>query len=253
MAEEKQTLRETDDDARALARRLVRSARHAAIAVLEAGTGFPLASRVLTGADVDGVPVILISALAPHMAALRADPRASLLFGEAGKGDPLAPARITVRVEAREVEKGGEIHARIRRRFLARHPKAALYADFPDFAFFRMVPISASLNGGFGRAYLIEAADLLIDTPALAALAEREEGAVRHMNEDHGDALDAYARAFGKAKKTGWRLCGIDAAGLDLANGDELLRIEFQHVLRDSGELRPLLVDLARQAREIID
>lgn len=253
MAEEKRTLRDTDDEARALARRLVRASRHAAIAVLEAGSGFPLASRVLTGTDVDGTPVILISALAPHMAALRADPRASLLYGEAGKGDPLAHARITVKVTAEEVGKGGEAHARIRRRFLARHPKAALYADFPDFAFFRLAPSSASLNGGFGRAYLIEADDLLIASPAIAALAEREEDAVAHMNGDHADAVDAYARAFGKSKRDGWRICGLDAAGIDIANGDELIRVEFAQILQDPAQIRTTLVELVRQAREIID
>lgn len=253
MAEEKRTLRDTDDEARALACRLVRSGRHAAIAVLEAGTGFPLASRVLTGTDVDGAPVILISGLAPHMAALRSDPRASLLYGEAGKGDPLAHARITVKVDAAEVEKGSDAHARIRRRFLMRHPKASLYADFPDFAFFRLMPVAASLNGGFGRAFLIEAADLLIVSPAIEALAALEPSAVEHMNSDHADAADIYARALAKSKKSGWKICGIDAAGIDLANGDELLRIAFGHVLRDSDDLRPTLAALLRQAREIID
>ena len=103
------------------------------------------------------------------------------------------------------------------------------------------------------RLALIEAADLLIDSPAIEALAALESSAVEHMNSDHADAADIYARALAKSKKTGWKLCGIDAAGLDLANGDELLRVEFEHVLRDSGDLRPTLAALLRQSREIID
>ncbi|GAH59469.1 unnamed protein product, partial [marine sediment metagenome] len=32
------------------------------------------------------------------------------------------------------------VEARARERFLARHPKAKLYADFPDFGFFALAP-----------------------------------------------------------------------------------------------------------------
>lgn len=249
MAEKKDVLRETDDEARSLARRLVRASRYATVAALDAETGDPLASRVLTGTDVDGVPVILISALAPHMAALRADPRASLLFGEVGKGDPLAHARITVKVRAEEVPREGGDRERIRARFVTRHPKSKLYVDFPDFAFFRMVPISASLNGGFGRAFAIEAADLSIASPARDELAAREASAVAHMNSDHAEAADFYAAAFGKSKLSSWSIVGIDAEGLDLACGDHLLRIEFPEPLSSAEMLRPTLVQMLNAAR----
>jgi heme oxygenase (biliverdin-IX-beta and delta-forming) len=247
----KDVLRETDDEARGLARRLVRTARYASIAVLDAETGHPNSSRVLTGTDVDGVPVILISALAPHMAALRADPRASLLFGEVGKGDPLAHARITVQARAREIARDSEDRTRIRQRFVTRHPKAKLYVDFPDFAFFRMEPVSASLNGGFGRAYAIGADDLVISSPAADEIAAMEASGIAHMNADHSDSADLYARAFGKSKKTGWSIIGIDAAGIDLGNGDEIVRVEFPLTLRAAEDLRPALVALSRAAREI--
>jgi hypothetical protein len=42
---------------------------------------------------------------------------------------------------------------------------------FPDFTFFRMVPVSASLNGGFGKAYVLEASDFVIMSPAMADMA----------------------------------------------------------------------------------
>ena len=244
----KDVLRETDDEARALARKLVRAARYAAIAVIDAETGHPNASRVLTGTDIDGVPVILISALAPHMAALRADPRASLLFGEVGKGDPLAHARITLKCEAREIARDGKDHARIRRRFITRHPKSKLYVDFPDFAFFRLEPVSASLNGGFGRAYAITADELVISSQASDALADIEESAVAHMNTDHKEAADLYASAYGKSKKSGWVIIGLDAAGIDLANGDEIMRLDFPEPLSAAEELRAKLSVFLRNA-----
>jgi heme iron utilization protein len=158
-----QLLRETDEEARRLARTLMRDARYMALAVLDPATGFPSASRALTATDLDGVPVILASALSGHTKGLLADPRCSLLAGEPGKGDPLAHPRITVQCLADVVERPGEAHDRLRARFLDFHPKAALYVDFPDFRFFRLVPQSAALNAGFGRAYALTRQDLLSD------------------------------------------------------------------------------------------
>ena len=155
MAEERDDkpslLRDTDEDARRLARTLVRGARYMALAVLDPQSGFPAASRALTATDLDCVPIILASALSGHTKGLAADPRCSLLAGEPGKGDPLAHPRITLQCLAEPVERPSENHERIRERFLDHHPKAALYVDFPDFRFFRLVPQCASLNGGFGR------------------------------------------------------------------------------------------------------
>jgi putative heme iron utilization protein len=48
----------------------------------------------------------------------------------------------------------------LRDAWLARHPKAKVYIDLPDFAFVRLVPRSALLNGGFARAFRLTPADL---------------------------------------------------------------------------------------------
>jgi hypothetical protein len=97
----KQTPQPVDDDALALTARLLRNNGHGTLAVLEAGTGHPLASRTSFACDADGTPIILISGLAAHTPALRADPRCSLLAGEPGGGDPLAHPRITLIGRAR--------------------------------------------------------------------------------------------------------------------------------------------------------
>jgi hypothetical protein len=247
MADKPSVLRETDDEARKLARVLLRSARSASIAVIEPESGgFPFVSRVLLGIDIDGTPVILVSALSTHTQALSADIRCSLLTGEAGKGAPLAHARLTVQCEAEKVGRDSTTHTRIRERFIRRHPKAQLYVDFPDFAFFRLTPLKASLNGGFGRAYVLPGEDLMIRSPALDDLAAMETGAIEHMNSDHSDAASKYAQLYCKAKGTGWRICGLDAGGVDLASGDQLKRLEYDVPLQSSGELRPALVKLYR-------
>lgn len=152
--------REPDDDARALARRLLAGAPHGALAVLEPGSGHPLATRVAVALDGAGVPLLLLSSLSGHTAALAADPRCSLLLGEPGAGDALAHPRLTVIGRAVPLERASDAHAAARARWLERHPKAALYVDFGDFGFWRLEPERALLNGGFGRAYRLGAADL---------------------------------------------------------------------------------------------
>lgn len=245
MADKPSVIRETDDQARKQARILLRSARSAALAVIEPNSdGFPFVSRVLLGMDIDGTPIILVSALSTHTQALAADPRCSLLTGEIGKGDPLAHARLTVQCEATKVLRESAEHTSIRERFIRRHPKARLYVDFPDFSFFRLVPVKASMNGGFGRAFLMDAVDLLIETPAVAELAEIEAGAIEHMNRDHADAAGHYARTYCGAQGGKWLICGIDAAGLDLAGSDQLKRLEFDMPLQNASGLRPLLSKL---------
>ncbi|HET7414012.1 MAG TPA: DUF2470 domain-containing protein [Pararhizobium sp.] len=249
MPERKDVIRETDEDARRLARILVRSARFAALAVFDPKTRHPFASRVLIGTDSDGAPVTLISGLSAHTLALNADPRASILVGEPGKGDPLAHPRLTVQCRAERIPPESEARARLRRRFISRHPKAALYADFGDFAFFRLQPLSASLNAGFGRAYDLPAEDLLIPSPAAEAIAAIEADAIAHMNQDHPDAADTYAREYAGARSGHWRFCSLDAAGFDLQSGDALKRIEFAKLVENTSEMRTTLSGMLKQTR----
>lgn len=249
MEEKKHVIRETDAQAIRLARTLIRTARYGAIAVLDPKDGAPYASRVAVATDVDGAPIILVSALSAHTTALVADPRCSLLVGEPAKGDPLAYPRISVSCRAVRLERGTPDHARAQRRYLNRNPKGKLYADFPDFSFFRLEPQGASLNGGFGKAYLLERADLLVEGVATEELAEREQGAVDHMNEDHTDAIAVYARQFAKASGSGWVITGLDPDGIDIASGDDVRRIFFPTPLAAATDLRQALVDLAKAGR----
>lgn len=151
-------VRPADDEARALARRLLAEAEHGALGVLDPETGGPHVSRIAV-ALVDGAPLTLISELSHHTRALRTDPRCSLLLGEPGpRGDALTHPRLTLLARAEFA--ASEERLRLREAWLARHAKAKLYVDFADFVFVRLVPEGAHLNGGFGRAYRLTPSDL---------------------------------------------------------------------------------------------
>ena len=249
VSDKKDPLLPVDDAARRLAGGLLRSARHGALATLDPGDGAPLATRTGLASDMDGSPVFLTSTLSAHTRALLADPRCSLLVGEPGKGDPLAHPRLTVTGHAERIAEG-DARERLKRRYLARHPKAALYVDFPDFGFWRLQVDRASLNAGFGRAYAMAPADVLSDMTGLEGLLAFEAGAVEHMNADHAAAVELYARAFCEAVPGPWRLVGLDPEGLDLVLGDQVQRLWFDAPLTAPEEMRPLLVRLAGEARE---
>ncbi len=127
-----------DFDAKSTARKLLRSVRAGALATIDRNTGHPFGSLVNVATDSDGSPLILISRLSSHTANLEADSRASLLLASVGKGDPLAHPRLTVLGGFAKVAHDAAGEAHLRRRFLARHPKAELYAGFADFALWRM-------------------------------------------------------------------------------------------------------------------
>lgn len=238
-------LQPVDTDARRLAKTLLRTARFAALGTLDHFDGSPSVSRVALATGMNGDPCFLISGLSSHFGNLEADNRCSLLVGEPGKGDPLAHARMTLIGRAEKLSDGQE-RTRIKARYLMRHPKSALYADFADFAFWRFRTERVSLNGGFGKAYALTADDIATDLSRVAGLEDAEASAVTHMNEDHGDAVDHYAVQAG-GDEAGWRLSCLDPEGLDLARGDRTARLWFETPMTSAADLRPVLVALAKR------
>lgn len=234
-------------DGLAEARRLLRSTRAGGLATLDA-QGAPFASLVNVATDPAGAPLLLMSSLSAHTRFLDADGRASLLLAETGKGDPLAHPRLTVSGRARKLE--GDERLAARTRFLARHPKSALYADFGDFSFWRVEVERGHLNGGFAKAASYTGAELLLSLAGAEELLAAEEGAIQHMNEDHADALALYAQVLCGAPQGRWRASGIDPEGMDLACGDITARLIFPRRIETAGMLRTCLVELSAKTRK---
>ena len=227
------------------ARAMVRAALKGALATVHKVSGHPYASLVLTATDADGAPILLISKLAVHTQNLSADPRASLLIDATGtEADPMEGARVTLIGEARPTES-----ATARTRFLARHPSAAGYADFPDFGFFTLRPESAHYIGGFGKIVDLPAADLAVSLEGAEGLVAAEPGIVSHMNADHADAIALYATKLLGAAPGAWRMTGIDPEGCDLVLGSRGLRLPFETRITDATAARHELVRLVGVAR----
>lgn len=229
----------------ASARALVRRAFKGALATIDRGSGYPYASLVTLATDAAGAPTFLISALARHTANLAQDARASVMVEETrALADPLQGARVTLYGRAEKAPGEG-----VRRRFLARHPEASFYADFPDFAFWGLAVEGAHYIGGFGRIFDLGSCDLLLPLQGAEALVEGEPGIVEHMNEDHADAVELYATALADGSPGPWRMVGIDPEGFDIVLEGAGRRILFAEPITSPAEARKELVRLAAEAR----
>lgn len=149
-----------NDEARAIARSLL-SLGHAALAWEDPDTGTPGISRIAFARDPEAGLLTLVSGLAPHYRALRDRPDCAVMLGEVGdRGDPLTHPRLMIRARAGLVGADDPARPALRARWLTRNPKARVYIDLPDFAFVRLAPVSALLNGGFARAFRLAPEDL---------------------------------------------------------------------------------------------
>lgn len=150
-------IRATDTEARSIAHTLLAQAKSCALGVIDPQTGAPMVTRIALGLGDDGAILTLISGLAAHTNALRENPNVGLLIGDPGdKGDPLTHPRLSISACA---EMPAQTQS-LRDHWLKTHPKSKLYIDLPDFRFIRFIPIKASLNAGFGRAFHLTPDDL---------------------------------------------------------------------------------------------
>jgi putative heme iron utilization protein len=208
--------------------------------------GYPYASMITLALDA-GLPVFLISRLAEHTRNLLADSRASLLVHESTQTDPLANARVTLLGRVSKLDEAASARAA----FLGAHPQSAYYADFDDFAFFRMQLEAVRYIGGYGRMSWVTADDFRRAQPD--PLSSAASGILAHMNADHRRALLLYAQAFTSARDaTEATMTAIDRLGFEMTvntpRGVGPARITFDAPLTSSEQARASLVKLVRAA-----
>jgi putative heme iron utilization protein len=214
--------------------------------------GFPYGSLVTVAVDALGRPLLLLSELAEHTGNLHAHEEASVLLTEplGGHDQPLALGRVTLLGRCTKVIAAER--ASVREVFLKQQPSAAYYVEFKDFAFYRLEPSALRYVGGFGRMSWVTAEDYRDAEPD--PLAAAAAGILKHMNDDHADAVLAYARALaGIADATGATMTAVDRYGFELAvstpKGPRATRLEFDAEVAAADDVRRVMVAMVKRAR----
>jgi len=234
------------------ARTLVHLARSGALSTLSRRhAGHPFGSVMPYAPDERGAPLLLISTMAMHTQNLEADSRASLLVTQPGwTEDPLAGGRVSLMGRAARVSDRDRPGAR--EAYLARHPNAAFWVEFEDFAFWRLEVSDVYFVGGFAAMDWVTGEGYTAARPD--PLADAAEDIVAHMNDDHSAALLTLARAHADAADAEQAtMLSVDRLGfrVRLRSGERLhaARISFPQEVTSAEECRAALIEMIRVAR----
>ncbi len=212
--------------------------------------GSPFGSLMPYGLDGKGRPIFLISTMAVHTQNLERDPRASLFVSQTdSQGDPLDASRVTLIGGVSKVPEGERGEAR--GLYLSRYGNASYWVDFDDFFFYRMDIADIYFVGGFGAMGWVTADDYY--GAGVDPLADDSQGIIRHMNEDHRDALLLLAKGFTGGGADEASMTSIDRLGFHvrLRAGSEVFsrRIGFIREARSKEEAREVIVEMVKRAR----
>ena len=221
-----------------LARQLLRAARAATLATQTAGQPF---TALVTPATAPDLSILLwLSSMSEHTRHLMAEPRCALMVtGQPETENPQTAPRLTITGLAERLDDPA-----LKARWLALHRYAALYAEFADFALWRIVPAAAHFVAGFARATRLRRADLLPDPAAVAALAAAEADILAHCNTDHAAAMAELAGTQGD-----WRMVALDPDGCDLACADSVRRIPWSAPIATPAAVRAELIAALHRTR----
>jgi putative heme iron utilization protein len=198
-------------------------------------------------ADDLGRPIFFISSMAMHTQNLRQDPRASLLITQPDvSGDPLGAARLTLLGVVMEAPA-----AEVRDLYLSRYENARFWQDYADFAYYRLQNSTVYYIGGFGVMGWISAQEYGGALPD--PLAKTAPKIIRHMNDDHPDALRLIANRFAGEDADQAVMTAVDRLGFHLrlksSDGIHSRRVAFPLEVKDPEGARGVLVEMVRQAK----
>ncbi len=236
----------TDKETPALARQHFLHEYQAVLSTLSVDVkGYPFGSVVPYCADRSGQPVILISDIAQHTKNIVADPRVSLICLDNSADDQQASGRVTLLADAIKISADDNDSVW---RYYSYFPHSRDYHKTHGFDFYRLEIKKIRFIGGFGRIHWLEAEQFVRANPFKL---EEEQGIVSHMNEDHADAIRHYCATseIATSHEKSPEMVGIDAEGIHIKVGKAIHRLTFEQPVKNGGEARKALVDMARAGK----
>ena len=207
--------------------------------------GYPFGSVAPYCLNQSGEPLILISDIAQHTKNILADERVSLIAMERDADDQQTVGRVTYLGNAKKVD-GNDVDST--ERYYSYFPQSRDYHKTHGFDFYRIEPVRIRFIGGFGKIYWIEKDDFLNPNPFSFT---EEKGMIDHMNADHLDAIKHYCvlHDIHYPDDVTPVMAGIDSEGFHLRTGARLYRINFNEPVANAGQVRKVLVEIAKQKK----
>jgi putative heme iron utilization protein len=211
--------------------------------------GYPFGSIIPFMMTDDGDIIIYASDIAQHSRNMTSDTKVSLCVYDAAQVDSQASARVTVLAEASWNNVSKDNQARYFRLF----PQAAQYKDTHDFRFYTLQATRVRYIGGFGEIYWFSKEEWMGN---YVELSSAEGGMIKHMHEDHMDALtEIVADAEGrKLPEQGAAMLTAFPEGfhyVKMASDTRTIDfIAFMEPITEHYSARKAMVDLTHKARE---
>ncbi|HIF51935.1 MAG TPA: HugZ family protein [Thiotrichaceae bacterium] len=204
--------------------------------------GYPFGSVVPYCLNKDGEPIMLISSIAQHTKNILSDHKVSLIATEGGADDLQTVGRITYIGNAQKLN-DDDIDSM--ERYYSYFPQSRDFHKTHDFDFYRLEPVRIRYIGGFGKIYWVEKDEFLLANPFSF---EEEKRMVEHMNADHLEAIKHYCETYEISHTTDDIpvMVGIDSEGFNLRVGARIHRIDFNDVVTTAGDIRKVLVEMAK-------
>lgn len=231
------------------ARNLLRRKEKAILSTHSASReGYPFGSMTTYMSDLQGHCIIYVSDLAQHTKNILNNPKISIIISEDNEKDINAGARLTILGDA-EVVAENEL-AEISEQFWARFPESRKYQNTHDFKFYRIRSRHVRYIGGFGQIYWLTLDKFLLDEPEWKPQAEY---AIKHMNEDHVDAMQLMLEHQFHLKADTVEMTHIYPDGFLLkANSEHNYFLPSLSLIIESKNIRTELVKMTHVARDAL-
>jgi putative heme iron utilization protein len=194
--------------------------------------------------DSQGNIIVLISDIALHTKNIRNNSHVAFTVFDMTAADKQASGRVSIAGDADFIEDQNEVE-QVSRLYLRFFPHAEGHFKAHRFSFCRIRPVKIHFIKTFGQIYHYDFnADLI---PPSAEWEGGEQYAIDHMNQDHSDSIQNYARKYLDIETDQAKLVHVDVEGFFLQIKERFHYINFLNDAIRKDSLRTEFVQLTKE------
>ncbi|MCY3412468.1 MAG: DUF2470 domain-containing protein [Candidatus Heimdallarchaeota archaeon] len=204
--------------------------------------GFPFGSVVPYMVDTAGELIILISDIAQHTKNIKNDNRVSMTIVQPSKTAVNVQSRGRVTFLARASPIEDKEYEAISKQYSRYFPESTSFFEAHGFRYYRLHLERIRFIGGFGKIFWLDRDEYISNHPLSL---DQQEGVIKHMNEDHQEAMRKYFRIYKKVDvEDTLEFVGIHTTGCDILHKREKYHFTFPKPIASFDEVRSIFKDL---------